>query len=227
MQIELNETTEQLLAAQAAAQGRPIHEYAANLLSRYAEASAHPLALSRQFDIKTHEDALAWILSRNPNLPLNAPEETDWQQLKSEGRRYYMSLVLDSSMALTWCLPGQASPLSIAVLKRVQLGGALVPTIWHMEMANILGLKVRDSVLSQREVNDALDLLRLLNITTGEGTDHLMVDRLLTLMGTYRLAAYDAVYMDLALRNHLPLATFDKEMIEAARQNNVTLAGML
>ena len=87
MQIELNETTEQLLAAQAAANGRPIDEYAAHVLARYAEASAHPLALSERFEIKSHEDALAWILSRNPNLPSNTPEDTDWQQLKSEGRR--------------------------------------------------------------------------------------------------------------------------------------------
>jgi aryl-alcohol dehydrogenase-like predicted oxidoreductase len=88
MQIELNQTTEQILQAQAAAHGRSLNDYAASVLSRFAQAAAHPVALSEQFEIKTHEDALAWILSRNPNLPANAPEATDWQQLKSEARRF-------------------------------------------------------------------------------------------------------------------------------------------
>jgi hypothetical protein len=88
MQIELNEVTAQILATQAAAHGRSINDYAAAVLSRYAEASADPIALSEQFEIKTHEDALAWILSRNPDLPNNAPQDTDWQALKAEGRRY-------------------------------------------------------------------------------------------------------------------------------------------
>jgi predicted nucleic acid-binding protein len=130
-------------------------------------------------------------------------------------------------MALTWCLPGQANPLSIAVLKRVQLRGALVPCIWHIEMANILGLKVRDGFLSQRELQDSLALLNLLAIVTEDGAGQLRIEDLLPLMGKYRLPAYDAIYLDLALRNRLPLATFDKEMIEAARRNDLTLSGML
>jgi hypothetical protein len=87
MEIQLNPAVEHLLEAQAAAHGRTVHEYAASLLSRYAQASADPLALSEQFEVKTHEDALAWILSRNPTLPTNRPEDTDWQQLKNQGRR--------------------------------------------------------------------------------------------------------------------------------------------
>ena len=86
MQIQLNEITQQILGAQAVAHGCSIDEHIAGVLSRYAAASAQPLSLSEQFTIRTHEDALAWILSRNPNLPTNAPEDTDWQALKAEGR---------------------------------------------------------------------------------------------------------------------------------------------
>ena len=112
--------------------------------------------------------------------------------------------------------------MSIAVLKRIQRGGAIVPAIWHIEMANILGLKLRDGFLSQREVEDALALLQLLDIATDEVS--LGLDRLLPLMAQYRLAAYDAIYLDLAKRKNISLATFDKEMLEAARQNGVMLA---
>ena len=103
-------------------------------------------------------------------------------------------------MALTWCLPNQASPASIAVLRQIQREGAIVPAIWHIEMANILGLKLRDGFLSQREVEDALALLQLLDIATDEVS--LGLDRLLPLMAQYRLAAYDAIYLDLAKRKN-------------------------
>jgi predicted nucleic acid-binding protein len=125
-------------------------------------------------------------------------------------------------MALTWCLPNQASPMSVAVLKRIQREGAVVPAIWHIEMANILGLKVRDGFLSQRELEDALVLLQLLDIVTDEVSPRL--DHLLPLMAEYRLAAYDTIYLDLAKRKNIVLATFDKEMREAARRNGIMLA---
>ncbi len=86
MQIELNGSTEQILGAQAAAHGCSIDDHVAGVLSRYAAASVQPLALSGQFTIRTHEDALAWILSRNPDFMANAPENTDWQAWRSEGR---------------------------------------------------------------------------------------------------------------------------------------------
>jgi predicted nucleic acid-binding protein len=135
--------------------------------------------------------------------------------------------VLDSSMALTWCLPNQASPVSLAVLKRVQAGGALVPVVWHIEMANILGLKARSGFLSSDELHQALSLLHLLPIVTDQETSQPNLHGLLALMEKYRLTAYDATYLDLARRRDLPLATFDKEMIASARQNQVALAGVV
>jgi predicted nucleic acid-binding protein len=135
--------------------------------------------------------------------------------------------VLDSSMALTWCLQNQASSLSFEILRRVQLGGALVPVVWHMEMANILALKARSGYLSPREMQDALSLLQLLRIVTDQETSQPASPNLLALMNTYRLTAYDATYLDLAHRYQLPLATFDKAMIAAARQNQVALAGAI
>ena len=88
MQIELSENTEQILAAQANAQGRSLSEFAAGVLARYADATASSIALSPSFEIKTNEDALVWVLSRNPNPEGNRPEEIDWQQMKNEGRRF-------------------------------------------------------------------------------------------------------------------------------------------
>jgi hypothetical protein len=88
MQIEVSEPTAQILAAQAAANGRSLNVYAESVLTRFARTSSNPLALAEPFEVRTHEDALASILSRNPTIATSRPEETDWQQLKGEGRRF-------------------------------------------------------------------------------------------------------------------------------------------
>ena len=87
MQIELSESTERILEQQASTHGRSVDDYAASVLSRFALASAASVE-NFPFEIESHEDALLWVLSRNPTLGSNRPEETDWQALRSEGRRF-------------------------------------------------------------------------------------------------------------------------------------------
>lgn len=88
MHIDLSEGTQQVLGTEATNRGRTLPESAAGLLSRYAEAAVRPIAETSHSPIKTHQDAVAWVLSRNPNPELNHPEDIDWQQLKSDGRRF-------------------------------------------------------------------------------------------------------------------------------------------
>jgi predicted nucleic acid-binding protein len=133
-----------------------------------------------------------------------------------------MSLVLDSSMSLTWCLPGQANLTSLAVLDRVRERGAQVPFIWRVEMANILGLKLRDGNITQEDVAQSVRLLDLLRITS-DGLQPATMQELLSSVEKYGLTAYDASYLDLASRKGLPLATFDKAMIASAKRNGVSL----
>jgi hypothetical protein len=82
MQIEVSDSSVQVLEAQAASLDISVGEYASRLLSRFAEATQHP----ENFRLQTHEDARAWMLSQNPNLPEHSPE-IDWQALKAEARR--------------------------------------------------------------------------------------------------------------------------------------------
>jgi len=96
-----------------------------------------------------------------------------------------------------------------------------------MEMANILGLKMRSGFLSASEVKDAVRLLQLPDIATDETTRHLQLPNLLGIVERYRLTTYDATYLDVAVREALPLATFDKEMIIAAKQYAVPIAGAI
>ena len=47
-----------------------------------------------------------------------------------------MSLVVDSSVALTWCFEGEHTPATIALLDRVAEAGAMAQTLWPLEVLN-------------------------------------------------------------------------------------------
>ena len=47
----------------------------------------------------------------------------------------------------------------------------------------------------------------------------------LSLARTHRLSVYDAVYLELAQRKDLPLATLDKALISAAQVERIALVG--
>jgi hypothetical protein len=44
------------------------------------------------------------------------------------------SLVLDASVALTWCFRSEAAPDTDLLLERIRDDGALVPELWRLEL---------------------------------------------------------------------------------------------
>ncbi len=100
--------------------------------------------------------------------------------------------------------------------------GAVVPPFWHTEVANQLGLKRRAQKISEAELAMALELIDDLALTTDRHIA-LTPENILDVMTRYQLTAYDAVYLELAVRLKLPLATFDRELIAAAPHAGVSL----
>lgn len=125
-------------------------------------------------------------------------------------------LVLDASLALSWALPDEASVYGDAVLAQVAASGALVPGLWPHEMANglVMAQKRGRYTTAQRMVF-VEELLRLpIEVETPGVRD--ILDGQAALAERYGLTAYDAAYLDLALRRGIPLATQDKAMKAAA-----------
>jgi predicted nucleic acid-binding protein len=125
-------------------------------------------------------------------------------------------MVLDSSVALTWCIPKQLNSASERILQHARSEGVLVPRIWHLEVANILGLKLRDNNLSELDAQRGLGLLNSVDIATDSQLGPINVATSIGQVIRFELAIYDALYLELALRTKLPLATFDKAMIASA-----------
>jgi predicted nucleic acid-binding protein len=134
--------------------------------------------------------------------------------------------VLDASVAISWCFPGdpaENTPYSRAVLQHVQEADIVVPEIWAFEIAN--GIFVAFSKRKRINEDDILEYIRLLEslpilVVRGEWLKNIALE---SLARKHNLAAYDAAYLDLALREKLPLATSDESMKRAAVSAGIAL----
>lgn len=136
-----------------------------------------------------------------------------------------MSVVIDSSVALTWCFEDEASPRSDVLFECVRDDGAFVPALWHLELANVLVQAEKRGRISAGDIAVRLELIAELPITT----DHAMAARawreILTLARAERLTAYDAAYLELAMRKGLPLSSRDAALVAAARRVGIAILG--
>ena len=133
--------------------------------------------------------------------------------------------VLDASVALGWTLDSPA-PASATRAKQALLSGtrAVAPALWHLEIANGLAVAERRGILTSSDAMLALLQLEQLCAQALEiEADIVPMRQALTTARTYQLSAYDSVYLDLALRARLPLATLDVALRKAASKAGVEL----
>jgi predicted nucleic acid-binding protein len=124
--------------------------------------------------------------------------------------------VLDASFTFQWLFKDEASPEGYAALALISADGALVPVLWFTEITNGLGMAERRGRLTLDGLQDALRLLRSLPLRVDDPPSLAWSDPVLALMRAHRLSAYDASYLELAIRSGLPLATGDKPLRRAA-----------
>jgi len=133
--------------------------------------------------------------------------------------------VLDASVALRWFLdhpvPAYANRVKQFFLKGAR---AVVPALWHLEMSNGLVVAERRSILTPADVDQAvIDIEQLVAQAVDIDSDVVPPRQALTTARTFQLSAYDAVYLDLARRKRLPLATLDDKLRAAAARGGVEL----
>jgi predicted nucleic acid-binding protein len=126
------------------------------------------------------------------------------------------AFVLDCSIVMSWCFEDEASPDTDALLDRVRDEGALVPTLWFWEVANTLRSAVRRGRLAPGDVSGCLRLLSGLPIEADPDGAARAWRETLMLSQSHALTAYDAAYLELALRHGADLATLDQDLRIAA-----------
>jgi predicted nucleic acid-binding protein len=133
------------------------------------------------------------------------------------------AVVVDSSVALSWCFEDEASSGTEAVLDQVRQEGAVVPNLWHLELANVLLRAERRGRNIPEGITARLGYLGRLPIATDTETSGRAWREVLALARVEGLTTYDAAYLELAVRHGLPLATKDGALAAAAKRAGVTV----
>lgn len=136
-----------------------------------------------------------------------------------------MTLVLDSSVSLTWCFEDERTPATQALLERIGESGAHAPPLWPLETLNGLMMAERRGRLDGDRRREMASFLRDLPVTLDTEMTSQVWDTTQRLAERFRLTVYDAVYLELAQRKHLPLASLDKELRYAGAALGITLLG--
>ena len=137
--------------------------------------------------------------------------------------------VLDASVASSWCFPGdptENTQYSRYVLAELAVREAVVPAVWAFEIANIIFVSfARRKRISEQQIADYLERLKALPIRA-EPFDLWANIELETLARKWNLTAYDAAYLDLAMRTQLPLATADAALRTAALSERIEVLSL-
>ncbi len=127
------------------------------------------------------------------------------------------SVVLDCSVTVAWFFEDEFSRYSERVRQTLLLEGAVAvsPAIWSAEVTNALFQAERRKRIEPEKVTQALGILARMPIDT----DLLPIDSMLQVLHlcrTHGLTAYNALYLELALRRNIPLATQDTLLEKSA-----------
>lgn len=134
-----------------------------------------------------------------------------------------MSFVLDASVALAWVFEDETSPAADAIRQRLKSEAAVVPWIWHIELVNALLIAERRGRITTETVDQQLAWINRLAIEVDVARPN--VEQLCRLCRTHQRTAYDAMYLELALRQNISLATLDTGLKQACREAGVTVIG--
>ena len=129
-----------------------------------------------------------------------------------------MPFVLDTSVTLAWYFEDETSEYSADVLRRLRSDSALVPSLWPIEVANGLLSAERRGRITPTEIARAVAQTLELPIAVHDVSPSLALGRVSDLSREHRLTVYDAAYLELAMREALPLATLDDDLLAAAQR---------
>ena len=135
-----------------------------------------------------------------------------------------MNFVLDNSVAMRWFF-GNGRPHELAyaqdVLEAMKEAVALVPVTWGLEVSNVIARAEAKELVTEARSEAFLEMLGGVDIAVDVATFSHALSDTLHLARRYRLSAYDASYLELALREGLPLATLDEDLQKAAKRTGV------
>jgi predicted nucleic acid-binding protein len=135
------------------------------------------------------------------------------------------TFVLDASTVLTWCFPDEATQKAQEVSELIAAGARVaVPAFWRFEILNALLVGERRKRITQTLITDFLEDLNRLPVDVDDNaTAEVVFVQTQALCRKHGLTAYDAAYLEIAMRNGCALGTVDTDLHDAAAAEGVNV----
>ena len=134
-----------------------------------------------------------------------------------------MAFVLDCSVTMAWVFPDEAHESTDALRESLIKDSAVVPVLWPIEVGNVLLVATRRGRIIEDDWPRIRDDLGALPIDVDPESCDRVLDAVLPIANEHNLSVYDAMYLELALRLGLPLATLDRKLIAAGKAAGVEI----
>ena len=132
-----------------------------------------------------------------------------------------MAFVLDCSLTMAWIFPDEATDATDRLREALIDTPAFVPALWPVETANALLVATRRGRIAQDEWPEIRAHLDALPIEVDPVSASRTWGAALDLANAHGIAVYDAMYLELAARMRMPLATLDRALLRAAQSAGV------
>jgi len=127
-------------------------------------------------------------------------------------------VVLGCSVVLAMNMPDEWSPYAAMTASIARAGQAIVPAHWQVEIANSLLVAHRKNRIVQSQLKSIMAAIGQISRETEASAFESLRDAVVPLALKHRLTVYDAIYLEVATRRGALLATLDKELAGAARE---------
>jgi len=136
-----------------------------------------------------------------------------------------MPWVFDASIAAAWCFEDEQAPETDLLFDRLAFDPATVPSLFPLEIANVLtqALRRKTPRITPEKRAEFLYSLSKRAFTIDRSTNEHAWSDILYLADLYLLSTYDAAYLELAIRHQLELATLDHDLRSAAKKAGITV----
>lgn len=132
-----------------------------------------------------------------------------------------MSLVVDSTVALAWCLEDTTSGHADLILALLDRTEAAAPAHWPLEVLGGLMSAAQRGHITSADVDRLITALQALPIEVAAAATGPELRVIQRLGGQYHIGPLDAAYLELALRKGSQLITMDPDLAEIARAEGI------
>jgi predicted nucleic acid-binding protein len=141
---------------------------------------------------------------------------------KHRTKKRPQGFVMECSVTMAWYFKDEVNVYANAVRRSLSKARAVVPALWPLEVANILVTGERRGRSTEAGASKWLRYLQRLPIDVDDETAGRACTDILQIARSYDLSAYDAAYLELAIRLGLPLASLDDQLKATAASAGVS-----